>query len=381
MIVVAPPSFCLPAIGCPVDISGSLAHSAASAVLGALNAALDTTANWMVGHVMDLIGRSTRPDVSASWFVDEIGRMRQVAILVLLPVLMAATIGSVLRQDGRRLARVWAVGLPLAVLAGFAGSQLASWAVAATDALCAVLTGPQSATLGSQFGGAMSNPLVSGEPFFVQMLLAGLTVAGAVMVWLELMVRSAAVYVATLFMPLALVGYVWPATVAIARRAIEILVSLVLSKLVIVACLSLGLAAMSQHGVDATMSGAAILLLAGFAPFTLLRLAPVVEASAIAHLEGLSRRPMRAASSTAGSAAGIRSHPAVALLMSARSAAGQAATAMTGAVTPQGVPERRADFLVRASASGTGSSGPRPDGGAPAGAAAPAGPGGGVRGG
>ena len=381
MIVLAPPSFCLPAIGCPVDISGTLAHSAASAVLGSLNAALDATANWMVGHVMDLIGGSTKPDVGAHWFVDEIGRMHQVAILVLLPVLMAATVGPVLRQDGRRLARVWGVGLPLAVLAGFACAQLASLAVAATDGLCTVLIGPHAATLGAQFSGAMSNRLVSGEPFFVQMLLAGLTVAGTVMVWLELMVRSAAVYVATFFMPLALVGYVWPATVAIARRAIEILVSLVLSKLVIVACLSLGLAAMGQPGVDATMSGAAILLLAGFAPFTLLRLAPVVEASAIAHLEGLSRRPMRAASSAAGSAAGVRSHPAVALLMSARSAAGQAATAMTSAVTPQGVPERGADFLVRASASGVGSSGPRPDGRGTGGSGGSGGSGGGTSGG
>ena len=32
------------------------------------------------------------------------------------------------------------------------------------------------------------------------------------MVWLELVVRAAAIYVAVFFMPLALAGYVWPAT-------------------------------------------------------------------------------------------------------------------------------------------------------------------------
>lgn len=362
MITLAPPSFCLPAVGCPVSISGDLAHAAASAVLGSIDSSLNSAADWLVGHVMDMIGESTTPHLGAGWFTAEIGRMHQVALLVLLPVLMAATIGPVLRQDGRRLARVWGIGLPLALLAGFAGSQVAGLAVAATDELCAVLTGPHSATLGRQFSGAMSNRLVADEPYFVQMVLAGLTVAGTVMVWLELMVRSAAVYVATLFMPLALVGYVWPASASVARRAIELLVSLVLSKLVIVACLSLGLAAMSGTGIDATMSGAAILLLAGFAPFTLLRLAPVVEASAIAHLEGLSRRPIRAAGSATTSAAGIRSHPAVALLMSAGSAGARAATGATSAVAPQGVPERAADFLVTASPSpgsaGPGSAGP-----------------------
>lgn len=39
------------------------------------------------------------------------------------------------------------------------------------------------------------------------------------------------------------------------------------------------------------MAGVAVLLLAGFAPFALLRMVPVVEAAAMAHLEGLSRRP------------------------------------------------------------------------------------------
>ncbi len=75
------------------------------------------------------------------------------------------------------------------------------------------------------------------------------------------------------------------------------LVALILSKFVIVAALTLGLAAMaSGTSADDAVAGGAILLIAGFAPFTLLRLAPIVESAAIAHLEGMSRRPFRAAS-------------------------------------------------------------------------------------
>lgn len=380
MLVLAPPSFCLPALGCPVDISGDLAHATATAVLGSIGSAFNSAADYLVGHVMDMIGETTTPRFDGGWFHLEVGRMRQVTTLVVLPVLLGATIGPVLRQDGRRLARVWGVGLPVAVLAGFATSQLAGLGVSATDELCAALTGPHSTDLAKQFTAAMSSRLVSDAPSFVQMVLAGLTVAGAVLVWLELMVRSAAVYVATFFMPLALVAYVWPATAEMARRAVQLLVSLVLSKLVIVACLSLGLAAMSGRGVDEMTSGAAILLLAGFAPFTLMRLAPVVEVSAIAHLEGLSRRPIRAAGSATTSAAGIRNHPAVALLMSAGSAGSRAAQGATSAVTPQGVPDRVADFLVTASpatagAAAGGSSGdPNGGSGGGPGGASPAGP-------
>jgi hypothetical protein len=45
----------------------------------------------------------------------------------------------------------------------------------------------------------------------------------------------------------------------------------------------------------AAVSGVAILLMAAFAPMALLKLVPLVEVSAIAHLEGLSRRPFQAA--------------------------------------------------------------------------------------
>lgn len=344
MITLAPPAFCLPGVGCPADITGSLAHAAASAVLDAVGRSLTGAADWLVTHVTGLVGTTTRPDFEARWFDREAALMGRVVLMVVLPILMAATIGPVLRQDGRRLARVWGVGLPVAVLAGAAGSQLAGLALTVTDGLCAVFTGPHSQYLASQMTGAMVNPYVSGSPLFVQMVLAGLTVAGTVLVWLELMVRDAAVYVATFFMPLALVAYVWPATASFARRAVEILVSLILSKFVIVASLSLGLAALQTSGIDRTMAGAAILLLAGFAPFTLMRLAPVVEAAAISHLEGVSRRPLRAAASAGATATGIRANPVVSYLMAGRGGAG-APTGPT-AVAAQGVPERGADFVV-----------------------------------
>ena len=62
--------------------------------------------------------------------------------------------------------------------------------------------------------------------------------------------RAAAIYVAVFFMPLALACYVWPATTAIAKRTVELLAALILSKFVIVATLTLGVAAL--HGGPVT---------------------------------------------------------------------------------------------------------------------------------
>jgi len=119
------------------------------------------------------------------------------------------------------------------------------------------------------------------------------------LIWLELLLRASAIYVAVFFLPVALAGLVWPATARWSRRLVELLAALILSKFVIVAVLSLGVAMVANgDGIDVAVSGGALLLLAAFAPFVVLRLAPVVETAAIAHLEGIERRPLARVAAT-----------------------------------------------------------------------------------
>jgi len=90
---------------------------------------------------------------------------------------------------------------------------------------------------------------------------------------------------------------VWPATAHWAKRLVEILGALLLAKPVIVAALCLGDNALTSadRGVSSMVTGAAILLLAAFSPMVVLKLVPVVEVSAVAHLQGVSRQPIYAA--------------------------------------------------------------------------------------
>jgi hypothetical protein len=212
-------------------------------------------------------------------------------------------LGAVLRQDLKRLGRVWGVGLPVAILAGAAGSTLVGLALQATDELSARITPGGSGPVSSQLAGTITAVDTSSAPAFVKMVIFALIIVGAVLIWLELLVRMSAVYLAVFFMPVSLVSYIWPATAHLAKRMVEIIAALVLSKFVIVGGLTLGEAALEAHpgsgSLDAAISGCAILLITGFAPFTLFRLAPVAEAAAIAHLEGLSRRPLRAGATAA----------------------------------------------------------------------------------
>lgn len=347
---------CLP----PVlpKVGGDIANSAASAFLGVLASSLSLAAAWLVGHIVALVNMPS-PDLSVGWFVAESRQMESVVELTVLPVAMAASLGAVLKQDFRRLGRVWAVGLPVAVLAGFVGPTVVELGLQATDQLSAQISPGGSGSLSGQLGHAVTAVASSGAPPFVKMIIFTLMIAGAVLVWLELLVRMSAVYLAVFFMPLALVGYIWPATAHLAKRVVEILAALILSKFVIMGALALGEAALraktGEGSLDGAITGSAILLMAAFAPFCLLRLAPVVEAAAISHLEGMSRRPGQAATRTATMAA-ASVLPVARVMMAAanRTPDGAGVGGASGGipVRPQGIPERKADYPVSAASGG-----------------------------
>ncbi|MGH9055683.1 MAG: hypothetical protein ACRDYY_07445, partial [Acidimicrobiales bacterium] len=203
-------SLCVPFLNCPTLqlLPGSLAKDAANAVIAAFTAALASAATWLVRHVVQLVGTTTEIHLQGVWFLGRENAMIDVAMLVVLPVLMAATIGPVLHQDLRRLARVWGVGLPLALAAGLLGTQFASLALGVTDQLCHIIGGNSVASFGSAFSGVVVSQLMPGDPPMVAAIVSLLLIAGTVMVWLELLLRAAAVSVAVFFMPLVLVTYI-----------------------------------------------------------------------------------------------------------------------------------------------------------------------------
>ncbi len=101
---------------------------------------------------------------------------------------------------------------------------------------------------------------------------------------------------------------IWPATSRWARRLVELLVAIVLAKFVIVAILSLASAALANttltqsdgNTFERMLAGAALLVLAAWSPFALLRLIPMMEVAAATVVS------QRATMSNATGAAGIQ---------------------------------------------------------------------------
>ena len=209
--------------------------------------------------------------------------------------------------------------------------QVVILSLSATDAMSDAVAGGTGADVTSLLSGvtnglaaAAADPTIAS---FVLLLIALLIAVAAFVLWIELLIRAAAVYVAVLFLPLALATLVWPAVSHWCRRLVETLAALILSKFVIVATLSLAAGAVSSgtagggaHGAgfSAVLAGGALLVMATFVPFAILRMIPAVEAGAVGHLDGLRARGTAAVTRPARSAASHALHGGLEALGDAR---------------------------------------------------------------
>jgi hypothetical protein len=282
-----------------IPTGSDLARAIATAIVKAVLSLETDLVKSLMKDVMSAVVASTSlsPSEGNNWFGPVVQKMVPVEELVVAPLLFAATIGAIIRQDMRRLARVWGAGLPLAGIGGYAVVQLANIGVGVTDGLSSFVQHQVAPNLGANFLNAVTFGINNPAWGFVGNLISLIVLAGGLAIWLELAMRSAAVELAVFFMPLAFAGLVWPATSHWAKRLLEVLSALLLAKPVIVGALCLGDIAVGgvNPGPSALVTGAAILLMAAFAPMALLKLVPVVEVSAISHLQGLSRQPFHAA--------------------------------------------------------------------------------------
>ncbi len=279
--------------------SSTVLGAGADGVLGALSNWVVGGAGWLLDQVGGVLSTTTSIDVGSSWFTTDYRAMTGIAVAVVLPVLLLSIAQSVYRQSAAVLVRSALVQLPLALVLTAVAVQLVELSLAVTDNLCTAISAGAGANIAQALSG-LATELTSqaasgtpGIPSFVLFVGALLLAFGAFALWLELLVRAAAVYVAVLFLPIGLASLAWPAISHWARRLVDTLAALILSKFVVVAILSLAVAAVgsgTQNGFSAVLGGGALLLLAVFSPFVLLRLIPVIEGGATAQLDGARHR-------------------------------------------------------------------------------------------
>lgn len=230
---------------------GGLGSLGVGSVLDALGSWVTGGAVWLLARIGAALASSTAVDLSAPWFRAHYATMAALAGVVVVPLLLLGIVQAVYRQSTTLLLRSALVHLPLALLLTGVAVSFVQLGLAATDSLSAAVAHGAGLDSGHFLSGVADGLTAgsagdpTGPPTFVVFLGGVAVVVGAVLVWLELLVRAAAVYVAVLFLPLALASLAWPAIAHWSRRLADTLVALVLSKFVVVAVLSLAAGALA----------------------------------------------------------------------------------------------------------------------------------------
>ena len=271
-------------------------------LLSFVNGVLVALVGWVGTGTRSLLGlfghalNSASAISFGSGFIAEFAILRSFGLELVGGFLCLVAIQAIIKQDLDLLIRVVLLRLPAALLLSGVAIEVVSVLLKTSDVVAAALLGSSSgafdhlvSNLSMTLSGTRINiPALSG---FAGLAFAFVLAVVVFLCLLELVLRSAAISIASLFIPLALAGLVWPITQHWARRLGETLFALILSKVAIAAIFAFAITSLgSPKGVNMVLEGIALFVLCAWAPFTLMHLLPFFESAAMGHLESLSHR-------------------------------------------------------------------------------------------
>jgi hypothetical protein len=260
--------------------AGTLAKTTVGAVAGA--AVFDLAAHWMIsaaekitGAIVSMVETSTSPQLNAAWFQRSFEPMAALgAALALLVTLIALTSAAVRRDPAALAATLTGIlraglGTGLLIALTTVGLQL-------TDAISADVISTSHQTFWSQVGHAWGSSGFGGfGSSALAMLMAIVQVIAGVIVWLELAVRNAAIYLAVLFLPVALAASIWPNLAGWTSRLGRLLFLFVILKPVTLIVLAFaGNAALAGLSLNGSLASSAGTIIAAVTIFALAAMAP-----------------------------------------------------------------------------------------------------------
>jgi hypothetical protein len=257
-------------------------------------------ANWStaiavasIRWLLSTLGQSTEPDLNV--IVPVYDRMLAISLLLVGAIIALALIeriawgslGTGLALIPRVVAATFFAYAGLGVvkyLAGYAALLATVWSPDFTKLSNLLIHSVAVSDAVAQTGG--SGPHVSTLGLIVTALTVSLL---AVMVHLELVIRSALILVVTAFVPLVSVLAIWPRLAGAAAQLASFMIGLLLSKFVVATAVYVGfrlvvVALASPTDTDTTenwmASGVAVLLIAALSPLVLFQAVRIGHASA-----------------------------------------------------------------------------------------------------
>ncbi|MFF4486781.1 hypothetical protein ACFY0F_09835 [Streptomyces sp. NPDC001544] len=238
-------------------------------------------ASWTIGKLSDAVKETANVDFTNEKFLQQYAVVFAASTILTLLLWLLAVAKRAVRGVPLTTAISEAVGfLWLTVLASAFTPLILYTVVSATDGVSDVLakaTGDQTDTFFGTFSGALGkgDDIGGGPIMLIVVSLVSILAAG--ILWLELVIRAALLYVGALLGTVVYAGLVDKNLWGHVRRWAGIMIAVILVKPVIVIVLGLAGALSGDNGPDAfsaVVSGLAIILLAIFASAMIYRFVP-----------------------------------------------------------------------------------------------------------
>ncbi len=288
----------------------------AGGILGQITTWVSEGATWLMGEVIAEIDKTTTPQLTTEGFLSEYARMAQVASILAAAMFVMALLEAVVQGSWVVLGKAVFISVPLAFVGTSIAFVLVQLMLVVTDGMSHAVTvatqehsthffktaigdlsraggkagGAASEVTQGPVGGAVGTEAgATAVPLFVTFLAAIVGACAAFCVWIELLFRDAAVYAVVLFMPLAAAAAISPRWAHVLRRYVEVIVTIIGSKFVIVSVVALAASLISEEGAsfEHILAASALLLVACFCPLVFFRLVLSMEEGVSA---ALSRR-------------------------------------------------------------------------------------------
>ncbi len=311
------------------DIVGGVVADAASAVLDAVTGfifglvigAIEAITNGLI-FAMESTSTLSLTGPEFAGLSDIRAQVLGMSLFLVLGFLFLNVLRSVSRGEPGGVIRAVLVDLPTALLYTALFTSVANVLIVIVDQASAAVVGDVGESVGqvgavlvagNSVATAASGGLAAPVGGLLALIFGLLYIFAAMVVWAELLIRSALVYIILVAAPLGFASRASTGARQIARRTIEVMFGIIVSKLGIALAFGVGASLIDTgnsfgesdggivpvEDISAMFVGVTVVLLAAFMPWMVLKMIPVMESAT--DMAGAERAPLR----TAGAAAGL----------------------------------------------------------------------------
>jgi hypothetical protein len=240
------PTWCIPGMPCSFQgLAGNIVDDITSRISG-----------WIASGTVNVLGyfwnkldqaSDVRLTLRNADFFHAYERQMGIALLLLVPLVLAATFQFMLYSDLSGMIRLYVVSVPVAVIGGFIAVFFVDSVMLFMDKLAFAMSPGFQENLKEVIQTiSTASLLLAPVGLLVFVVGAAIMIFAVIALSIELIARDVMIITTLIFVPLAFAGSVWPVTSPWLKRSARLVLSLGFVKFVMIALLTVGI--MVLHG-------------------------------------------------------------------------------------------------------------------------------------